>query len=67
MVLPDLFTPLHGSSAVAALLAATVALVCAAAFISFPRLLGWLASVTPAPANDNDDGFRSPRSRIFEV
>ncbi len=67
MVLPDLFTPLHGSSAVAALLAATVALVCASAFISFPRLLAWLASVTPASANDNDDAFRTPRSRIFEV
>lgn len=67
MVLPDLFTPLDGSSAVAALLAATVALVCASAFISFPRFLGWLASATPAPANDNDEAFRSPRSRIFEV
>ncbi|MDX2237532.1 MAG: hypothetical protein NW203_08200 [Hyphomonadaceae bacterium] len=67
MVLPDLFTPLHGSTAAAALLAAAVALACAAAFISLPRLFGWLASMTPEPANDNDDGFRSPRSRIFEV
>ena len=46
-----------------ALLAATVALLCASAFISFPRLLAWLSSVTPAPANDNDDGFRSPMVR----
>jgi len=29
--------------------------------------LAWLASATPAAANDNDDSFRAPRSRIFEV
>ncbi|MBL8557792.1 MAG: hypothetical protein JNM47_03680 [Hyphomonadaceae bacterium] len=67
MVLPDLFTPLHGPSVAATLLVAATALACAAAFISLPRLFGWLASMTPAPANDNDDSFRSPRSRIFEV
>lgn len=67
MVLPDLFTPLDGSSAAATLLVAAVALTCATAFVCFPRLLSWLAAVTPAPANDNDDSFRSPRSRIFEI
>jgi len=67
MVLPDLFAPALGSSTAATLLVAAVALLCAVVFVSFPRLLGWLASVTPAPANDNDDSFRAPRSRIFEV
>lgn len=67
MVLPDLFTPGTGLLTAAMLLMAAVALVCAGVWTALPRLYRAILAVTPAPANDNEEGFVSPRSRIFEV
>ncbi len=63
MVLPDLLTPEVGSWTAATLLVAAVALLCAV----FPRLAKAISEATPAPANDNEEAFASPRSRIFVV
>ncbi|KAF0186537.1 MAG: hypothetical protein IV086_09715 [Hyphomonadaceae bacterium] len=67
MVLPDLLTPELGSLTAATLLVAAVSLLCAAGFVGFPRLLRAIMDAGPPPANDNEEGFASPRSRIFPV
>jgi hypothetical protein len=67
MVLPDLLTPALGSTAAATLLVAAVSLLCAAAFTALPHLLKAVMGAVPRPANDNEETFVSPRSRIFPV
>jgi hypothetical protein len=67
MVLPDLLTPELGSWTAATLLVAAVSLLCAAGFVTFPRLLKAIMDARPPPANDNEACFASPRSRIFQV